>query len=279
MLFFLGVKSVGIEYKLRGTDVFGTVIIDSYTKEETQEMASAIDDICSPKDAYGWASAGIYCFWDYYAQAILYIGLAGDLSERFRQHNGLLPIESGSKEIEIKEYFSKNDRIGYTIFVQSPMSQPLVHRNKEVFKKFACMNDSPVLNLCNNQGKDDIKKVEGILIESFKREYGYFPPWNKMGGSIDGQADVMKQNINIVKSFCDTDHYYLNPIVSRSTIMELSLNPTWAWFESFLHGVRMFMLNFGMDYKEALEIVLESDYCNTYGRICDSGYMNKHLVV
>ena len=39
-------------------------------------MANAIDDLCSPTDTHGWASAGIYCFWDYYAEAVLYIGLA-----------------------------------------------------------------------------------------------------------------------------------------------------------------------------------------------------------
>ena len=55
--------------------MFGTVIIDAYRKEETLEMADAIDDLCSPTDNYGWASAGIYCFWDYYAEAVLYIGL------------------------------------------------------------------------------------------------------------------------------------------------------------------------------------------------------------
>ena len=42
--------------------MFGTVIIDAYRKEEALEMADAIDDLCSPTDNYGWASAGIYCF-------------------------------------------------------------------------------------------------------------------------------------------------------------------------------------------------------------------------
>ena len=117
--------------------MFGTVIIDAYRKEEALEMADAIDDLCSPTDNYGWASAGIYCFWDYYAEAVLYIGLAGDLAERFKQHNGILPIKEGSKQKQIEDYFSRNERLGYTIFVQSPLSQPLVHRNRKVYEKFA----------------------------------------------------------------------------------------------------------------------------------------------
>ena len=53
--------------------MFGTVIIDAYRKEEALEMAEAIDDLCGPNDNYGWASAGIYCFWDYYIEEILYM--------------------------------------------------------------------------------------------------------------------------------------------------------------------------------------------------------------
>lgn len=76
-------------------------------------------------------------FWYYYAEAVLYIGLAGNLAERFRQHNGILPIKEGSKQKKIEEYFSKNERLGYTIFAKSPLSQPLVHRNKTLYEKFA----------------------------------------------------------------------------------------------------------------------------------------------
>ena len=158
--------------------MFGTVIIDAYRKEEILELADAIDDLCSPKDNYGWASAGIYCFWDYYAEAVLYIGLAGDLAERFKQHNGILPLKEGSKQLQIEDYFSKNERLGYTIFVQSPLSQPLVHRNKAMYEKFAKQQNSPVDDMLSEQERDDIKRVEGILIESFRRKYGHFPPWN-----------------------------------------------------------------------------------------------------
>jgi len=99
--------------------MFGTVIIDAYRKEETRELAEAIDDLCSPNDNYGWASAGIYCFWYYYAEAVLYIGLAGNLAERFRQHNGILPIKEGSKQKKIEEYFSKKREIGIYNFLQN----------------------------------------------------------------------------------------------------------------------------------------------------------------
>ena len=84
--------------------MFGTVIMDAYRQSETEELAVAIDDLCNPNDSYGWASAGIYCFWDYYAEEVLYLGLAGDLAERFKQHNGILPLKQGSKQAYIEKY-------------------------------------------------------------------------------------------------------------------------------------------------------------------------------
>lgn len=259
--------------------MFGTVIIDAYRKEETKELAEAIDDLCSPSDNYGWASAGIYCFWDYYAEAILYIGLAGDLAERFKQHNGILPIKEGSKQKKIEEYFSKNERLGYTIFVQSPLSQPLVHRNKTLYEKFARQQNAPVEDLLSEQGRDDIKRVEGILIESFRRKYGHFPPWNNIGGSVVGQNRVMENNINIVKSFCTPDEYAINPIVSRSTIRELSQNPEWAWYENYLHGARMNLLMLGMEYNDALDLINRNDTIGTFERMKETGYLKKRLIV
>ena len=41
--------------------MFGTVIIDAYRKEETRELAEAIEDLCPPNDNYGWASVGLLC--------------------------------------------------------------------------------------------------------------------------------------------------------------------------------------------------------------------------
>lgn len=259
--------------------MFGTVIIDAYGREEACQMANAIDDICCPSDNYGWASAGIYCFWDYYTEAILYIGLASDLAERFKQHNGILPLKEGSKQSKIEDYFSKNERLGYTIFVQSPLSQPLVHRNKKLYEKFAKQTNSPIEDMLSEQGRQDIKIVEGILIESFRQKYGHLPPWNDVGGSTLGQLRVMENNINIVKSFCSPGDYKINSLVSRSTIRELSENAEWAWYENYLHAVRMNMLLFGMEYDEALNIVNKNDILSTYEEMRKSKYFSKKLIV
>lgn len=159
------------------------------------------------------------------------------------------------------------------------MSQPLVHRNKTPYEKFARQQNAPVEDLLSEQGRDDIKRVEGILIESFRRKYGHFPPWNNIGGSVAGQNRVMENNINIVKSFCTPDDYAINPIVSRSTIRELSHNPEWAWYENYLHGARMNLLMLGMEYNDALDLINRNDTIGTFERMKETGYLKKRLIV
>ena len=260
--------------------MFGTVIMDAYSQDESEELAAAIDDLCCPTDGYGWASAGIYSFWDYNTHEVLYIGLASDLYVRFRQHNGIVPIlDESCKYQQIQEYFLNHQKLGYTIFVQSPLSQPIVHRNKALFEKLANEKNSNIQDMISEQGIDNIKRVEGILIEAFTQYYGHFPKWNKVGGSVLGQHSVMSNNINIVKSFCNPQAYITNPIVSRSTIRELSANPTYEGFESFLHVVRMYMLQFGLDYNEALEFANSTDIFGWYSRILDDDYLQKKLIV
>ncbi len=260
--------------------MFGTVIIDAYAQSETEQMAFAIDDLCCPCDNYGWASAGIYSFWDYNTHEVLYIGLASDLANRFKQHNGMLSMpEEGCKIAHISEYFKSHDKLGYTIFVQSPLSQPMVHRNRELFEKMASEHNSNIKDYASEQGIADIKRVEGILIEAYNQYYGRFPAWNKVGGSLAGQHRVMENNINIVKCFSNPQMYTVNPIVSRSTIRELSNNPTYEGYESYLHAVRMYVLIFGMDYSSALTFANKMDKYGWYKRMCDDGYMEKQLIL
>lgn len=117
-------------------------------------IKQSIEDLCLPNDNYGWASAE-YIVFGIIMRKLCYIGLVGDLAERFRQHNGILPIKEGSKQKKIGEYFSKNERLGYTIFVQ-----PLVHRNKILYERFARQQNAPVEDLLSEQGWNNIKRVE-----------------------------------------------------------------------------------------------------------------------
>ncbi|MFB7860290.1 hypothetical protein, partial [Rhodococcus qingshengii] len=157
--------------------MFGTVLYDEFTSTERKKVAAALEDLCSPLDNYGWASVGVYMFskpatndtpknW---ADDVLYVGLARDLPERFNQHTGLLGCPaSGCKRKQIDKWFSTNDTIRFSCFVQSPLDQSIGHRRRaQLNKHFDEENDESFLNdpPC---GLESAKLVEGQLIETYR---------------------------------------------------------------------------------------------------------------
>ncbi|MBN2589476.1 MAG: GIY-YIG nuclease family protein [Sedimentisphaerales bacterium] len=124
-----------------------------------------MEEICLPNDIYGWAPSGIYSFWNYYTKEIYYIGLAVDLGERFKQHNNILPItDNGCKYKQINNYFSKNQKLGYSIFVQSLLSQVQTHRNQ------TSLHFDENNEWISFESKENIKIIEGSFIGAFKKE-------------------------------------------------------------------------------------------------------------
>lgn len=256
--------------------MFGTVIIDAYTKDEKEKIAFALNDLCSPCDTYGWASAGVYCFWDFYTKEVLYIGLAADLCDRFKQHNGIKKVDNNSCKYEqITQYFKEKEKLGYSIFVQSPLSQPVTHRNEKQFREMLGTEFSRE-DYVGKEGQEYIKQVEGILIEAFKKVNGNYPKWNRMGGSVYGQNASTIGNYAIIESFND---FSPNPLVSRYSLRELSSNPTYERYENYLHAIRMSMLNSGLNFGEALKFYNDHDILNTYEDMIRDGYFEKILKV
>lgn len=262
--------------------MFGTIIMDSYVADEAERMAKNIDEICSPMDTLGWASAGIYSFWNYYTKEVLYIGLASDLTVRFRQHNGLYSTsETGCKYEQIQEYFSKYDRLGYSILVQSPLSQPVVHRNETIYRKFfGVSKNMPIPNYAGEEGLEFIRQAEGQLIESYRNVVGEIPSWNKIGGDKFSRKYASENNyLYVIKAFSEgTGNNYL---VSKSTIRELAENATFEWFETQLHGLRMMMLTLNMTFEEAVNVQLKLNpyFEDQWNRIVDSKYLEKELII
>lgn len=260
--------------------MFGTIIMDAYKADEAEVMANYIDEICSPMDNWCWASAGIYSFWDYYTKEILYIGLASDLCVRFKQHNGLYPIdENACKVRQIREYFSGHEKLGYSILVQSPLSQPIVHRNESLYRKFLDIpRENPIPNYAGEEGLEHIRKAEGQLIESYRRVRGNVPPWNKIGGDVEARKSASTDNyLYVVQAF--SQGAMSNYLMSKSTIRELADNATYAWFESQLHGLRMMMLTMGMSFEQAVtwQLKMNPYFQDQWNRIMDSRYLEKQI--
>lgn len=262
--------------------MFGTIIMDAYTIDEVKDMAIFIEENCSSIDTWGWASAGIYSFWDYYTEEVLYIGLASDLTVRFKQHNGLIPIDDGScKYQQIQQYFATHEKLGYSVLVQSPLSQSIVHRNEKLYRKFLeAPEGMPIPDYAGSEGIENIKKVEGQLIESYRQVVGNIPPWNKIGGDIDSRKFASFSNYQlVVEAFAKGTHD--NFLISRSTMRELAGNATYAWFENQLHGLRMMMVSMGMSFEEAISVQEKVNpfFEKEWNRIVDSKYLDKKFII
>src|SRR4051812_11028108 len=114
--------------------MWGTFIAEAYLDWERTKVADALDDLCAPGESYGFASGGVYCFWDLATREPLYIGRAIDLADRFRQHNGIGSKRvKGTKLEHINAHFAGGEDIplGYSILVRSPLSQSTTARGRK----------------------------------------------------------------------------------------------------------------------------------------------------
>lgn len=253
---------------------FGTFIFDAYTVNEKWIIADALEEICSSTDSYGWASTGIYSFWEYPSKNLLYIGKSVDLPNRFRQHNGLIPSEtSDNKKDEIDKYFKSARKLGFSIFVQSSLSQSYTSRNRRFLNQFELYDE------IDSSSRADISIVEGNFLEAFRTITGEYPSWNNIGGMVLPSELVYQEIYN----------YLLDPLsgkimgnlVSMSSIRELSESSLFTEFEIQLHGVRMLMLHLGMEFEHAI-IHLKSNFPGfslTLTLMEEFNYLNKHLEI
>src|SRR5215210_9307300 len=93
--------------------VFGTFILDAYRSDERAAVATALEGIASARDRYGFASGGVYCFWEWGSRDVLYIGRAIDLPQRFRQHNSRAGRPKGTTRAFIEQYFLDHELLGF----------------------------------------------------------------------------------------------------------------------------------------------------------------------
>jgi hypothetical protein len=199
--------------------MLGTIMLESYIKDDAREVWAALKDLC-PRSGWAWAPAGIYCYWDPKTREVLYLGLAADLAQRFAQHNGLVRHGRGNKSIQIAAYFEQNDRLGFSIAVQSAAIM-------------AVDRDAA------DSARDTILAGEGQLLEAYRRAYGRHPRWNAMGGAVAGQALVTPLTRNYFRLMTgETDGL----LVARRSLRRLSAEPTSDFYEQTIHTARMHAL-------------------------------------
>ncbi|CAM4285271.1 GIY-YIG nuclease family protein [Corallococcus exiguus] len=234
--------------------MLGTIILDSFKKTEAPRIAAALGEICSANDNYGWASTGVYSFFDPQTKETLYLGLAQDFTERFKQHTGLKACAPKfCKKGKIAAYFQQKEKLGFGILAQSPLEQPVLRKNRK--ERRAQPHDDDLAGLTYAQ------TGEGQLIEAHRLALGVLPPWNSIGGDKRGQARASEGNIAIVQALCGRLDAFP---VARSTLRELADTPLFTDYEVDLHAAR-------------LMAQLDSDLLGCLSRLARRGALSKPL--
>lgn len=180
-----------------------------------------METLLSP-DQRDWSRKGVYAYWDRRSHDILYLGLAADLPTRFAQHNGLVRHSGGNKTREIDEYFARNERLGFTVLIQSK-AIVILEQIAEI---------SPLMGTTANRL---ITVGEGQLIEAHKLVHDTRPPWNRQGGSKDGRrwATPARALLDVLAVRRES------LFAARRGLRELAGDLRARLYESTIHAARM----------------------------------------
>jgi len=223
--------------RYRFREMWGTFILDAYRWDERRELGDALEGIASARDSYGFASGGVYCFWEWSTRRVLYIGRAIDLPQRFGQHNGLAGRPTGCKLEQLEEHFASNELIGFTVMVRSPNQQTITGRAKKQLQSelgdLGDLLDDPEVG---SEAELEIAHAEGLAIRSHLLGEGRLPPWNAIGGTLNDWGSSMNRPDHSAELFTGRVNHLLQ---ARSTIRELDADPTATQFESMLLAARV----------------------------------------
>lgn len=265
--------------------MLATVIIDTYSAKETELIAEALEEVASTKDHYGWSSSGVYCFWNPSTRKILYIGLAVDLPTRFGQHNGLLDCPPNCcKREKIDAFFQENSQLGYSLLVQSNLSQAACSRWEKanpgklesLCKRYELMDREEAKQLLNADVEQEIRTYEGALIEAVETNTGAIPPWNKIkGADIRFTEEHIKTASYLLKSFT-VAHDGMDPLAAHVRLRDLLTNAMFQGYEELWHGTRLLMLG-GWPFEEAIKKT--PDPLGYFGKMKSEGYLERQVKI
>ncbi len=216
--------------------MLSTVILDGFSADRADEMAAAIDEVCPPEGGGPFASSGLYAFWNQQSRDLLYVGLARDLGIRFRQHTGLVRCDPRYCKVEkVRVHFGEHELLGYSIMPQSPFDQADCARAR------ADLDDRAraALSELGEEGEDEITKVEGQVIQAHVNRTGTLPPWNDIGGSVDGARAATPDTEPILDLLRAR---YRHALTARRVLRVVAEDATVQRYESLLHVARFEML-------------------------------------
>jgi hypothetical protein len=246
--------------------VLATVIRDVYTTGEREDVRHAVNELCSPADNAGFAGSGVYSYWDPRDGEVLYVGLARDLAERFRQHNlGSVPAPGGqrarsTKRLKIDDWFdNEHSHLGFSIVVQASHLQAPARRGRRWMDLESHAWKARGLDYIREairdpgSGEKNMVLAEGRLIESCRNPLGKLPSWNAIAGAKRGAATVSDKDFAFAAFLSNKAD---SSFVARWSIRHLGLEESWyhEGFEETLHALRMLLLA-GIDQADAIQLI------------------------
>lgn len=210
-----------------------TLIWDTYADADRVGVLAALRRLL-PRHSRDWSRKGVYAFWDPDTHDLLYVGLASNLPQRFAQHNALVSHSGGNKSKYISEWFAAHERLGFTVLIQGAAVQILEDvRNMDW--------------MLGVEANALTRVAEGQLIELHKQEYGHWPPWNGVGGSVKGSEWARPSERSVIKLLSASDE---SLFVARRTLRHLVGDRSALQMEALLHSARMDALQriHGMDF-------------------------------
>jgi hypothetical protein len=261
--------------------MWGTFILDVFQRSDAQAVRDALEELVGPRSGSSWATNGVYVFWRPDGREPLYVGIATDIPTRFAQHLGLRHCPAaGCKREEIATYFDTDGaKLGYTIVPLSNLSQADGSRLRVRYEP-----DDDELEVrtgaTTEQALNEMRNLEGRLIEWTRIAFGAIPRWNTSRARIparppDADDGTMAAAVGAIDVL----------LQARKSIRDLAGDPTHAYFEECLHGARMMAVAFSVlggpgfhddMFRSLLGRVVEQ---NVLIRIIGSGYIDEPLVL
>lgn len=213
--------------------MLATLVRDTYGEGERAAVRAAIDDVASPRDYVGFASVGVYVFFDPVTFRTLYVGLARDLGQRFAQHNGLVSMPAaGCKRQQVDEWFATNEVLGYAMFVQSPIDQVSVSRQAGTPTAEFYDEERNAFWGYGTEGLENVRMTEGILLSSYANEHGRLPSWNRIRGGAHAPEFATPGGYAVLRLAAGAIDSLL---LARKSIRHLAEDPTALAYEEALH--------------------------------------------
>ncbi len=199
-----------------------TIVWDVYRDGERRQVWQALRELI-PAASPDWSQKGVYAYWDPDTHELMYVGLATYLPERFGQHNRLIPHNGGNKADKIDKWFSRHERLGVTILMQSAAVETAGDLNS-------------IDPLLGTEVSTVSRIAEGQLIELHKQVHGRWPAWNRVGGSVKGAEWANPSARSVIGLLSAADE---NLFVARRSLRALIGDRNALRYEAIVHAARM----------------------------------------